>query len=555
RAVSPTGKSNYTNNLQITPLADTEEPTPPQNLTQVSRTISSVSLSWTAATDNTGIAQYYIYYGSTVIPTGSTATTYNVTGLAANENFLFTVKAVDFSNNFSQPSNQLETTTGFNGLNYEHSTGAWNLLTEIDWSIKEITGTVPDFTIAPRSQEDFFNFRHYGYLFINSGGNYRFRTRSDDGSMLYLHGWFDGINFSTYRIVNHDGLHGNSYSAESANQSLSSSSSYPISSIYFERGGGQSLTVEYKGPDTNENWIAIPASALTSGSAPPLSPPNPPAGLVAASISMTSIHLDWTHLPPPPADFEIYRSTDNIIFNIIATSDVSEYIDNNLLPSTLYYYKVRSISTSGSSGFSAVTSATTQGDLVSPSVPANVTLLTNTYTNAGLTWDASTDNVWVTGYKIFINSTLVDSTETNTFFTTALLPETSYEFTISAYDASGNESAQSSIKTVVTNTPITYYSLPTGELNQLSTWNSESDGSGNTPTSFAYNGQYYHINRTAALTNQWVIGGSISKVIVDDNIDLSLGQALNGNLRVGENSSLNVNYQGNIVFDQLAATS
>jgi hypothetical protein len=34
---------------------------------------------------------------------------------------------------------------------------------------------------------------------------------------------------------------------------------------YFEYTGGQNLTVRYKGPDTGNNWIAIPDAALRSG--------------------------------------------------------------------------------------------------------------------------------------------------------------------------------------------------------------------------------------------------------------------------------------------------
>jgi hypothetical protein len=34
---------------------------------------------------------------------------------------------------------------------------------------------------------------------------------------------------------------------------------------YFEYGGGQTLTVQYRGPDTNNSWINIPDGALKSG--------------------------------------------------------------------------------------------------------------------------------------------------------------------------------------------------------------------------------------------------------------------------------------------------
>jgi hypothetical protein len=61
-----------------------------------------------------------------------------------------------------------------------------------------------------------------------------------------------------------------------------------------------------------------------------------------------------------------------------------------------------------------------------------------------LSWTASTDNVGVTGYKIFRGGTQVGASETNSFSDTGLTASTAYSYTVSAYDAAGNNSAQSS---------------------------------------------------------------------------------------------------------------
>ena len=60
-----------------------------------------------------------------------------------------------------------------------------------------------------------------------------------------------------------------------------------------------------------------------------------------------------------------------------------------------------------------------------------------------LSWTASTDNVGVTGYKIYRNGTQVGTSATNSYSDTGLTASTAYTYTVSAYDAAGNNSAQS----------------------------------------------------------------------------------------------------------------
>ena len=57
-----------------------------------------------------------------------------------------------------------------------------------------------------------------------------------------------------------------------------------------------------------------------------------------------------------------------------------------------------------------------------------------------LTWDASTDNVGVTGYNIYRDNLLVDTSPTNAYSDTGLASETEYEYEVSAFDAAANES-------------------------------------------------------------------------------------------------------------------
>ncbi len=60
-----------------------------------------------------------------------------------------------------------------------------------------------------------------------------------------------------------------------------------------------------------------------------------------------------------------------------------------------------------------------------------------------LAWNASTDNVGVTGYHLYRNGTLVASPAGTSYTDTGLTVSSSYTYTISAYDNAANQSAVS----------------------------------------------------------------------------------------------------------------
>ena len=260
RAVSNTGRSNYTpaaSNafLTITTGEDNTKPSAPQSFTAKAVAINTIQLSWKASTDNTGIKQYRIYYGSKSVATGSPSTTHVIDDLTLNTNYSFTVKAEDFGGNLSAASNTASANTYVTGLYYQHTTGAWVDLDQINWSAApEYTGTVSTFTIAPRTQEDYFNFQFDGYLYLTKSGVYQFRTISSDGSR---------VTVDNVVVVNNDGLHDN---RTIQGQTISlNAGHHKINVKYFDYEGIHTLNVQYKGPDTAGKWVTIPASALRSG--------------------------------------------------------------------------------------------------------------------------------------------------------------------------------------------------------------------------------------------------------------------------------------------------
>jgi exo-1,4-beta-D-glucosaminidase len=83
------------------------------------------------------------------------------------------------------------------------------------------------------------------------------------------------------------------------------------------------------------------------------------------------------------------------------------------------------------------------GDNQAPSVPANLLSTGVTSSSVSLSWDASTDNVGVTGYDVSVDGAQ-NSTVTGTSATIAgLAPASTHTFTVRAHDAAGNNSGQS----------------------------------------------------------------------------------------------------------------
>jgi endonuclease I len=93
-----------------TPVIDNQAPTAPTNLVASNPTSNSITLNWTASTDNIGISAYDVYMNG-LLKTTVTATTATISGLAPTTAYSFYVIARDTSNNPSPQSNTVSATT------------------------------------------------------------------------------------------------------------------------------------------------------------------------------------------------------------------------------------------------------------------------------------------------------------------------------------------------------------------------------------------------------------------------------------------------------------
>ena len=87
-------------------------------------------------------------------------------------------------------------------------------------------------------------------------------------------------------------------------------------------------------------------------------------------------------------------------------------------------------------------STTACADTTPPSSPTGLAASNVTQTSLTLTWNASTDNVGVTGYDVYRNGTKMASVTSRSSSQTGLACGTSYWFGVEALDAAGNRSAR-----------------------------------------------------------------------------------------------------------------
>ena len=102
---------------------------------------------------------------------------------------------------------------------------------------------------------------------------------------------------------------------------------------------------------------------------------------------------------------------------------------------------------------------------IPPSIPANLAATPASGTEVDLSWTASTDNTAVRGYDVYRNGVLLATTDANAFAysDTSLTPQTSYSYSVDAFDVYGNHSAASSSVVAATLATATYTFAPVAD--------------------------------------------------------------------------------------------
>ena len=143
-------------------------------------------------------------------------------------------------------------------------------------------------------------------------------------------------------------------------------------------------------------------------------------------------------------------------------------------------------------------------DTQAPSTPGGLSGTAASSSQVNLSWNASTDNVGVTGYTIFRNGTQVGTSTGTSYSDTGLTASTAYSYTVKARDAAGNVSAASSGVSVTTPS-----SGSTGGALSRSGWTATSTPSSSEPASALLDG---------SMSTRWTTGTAMvngQSIVID----------------------------------------
>ena len=176
--------------------------------------------------------------------------------------------------------------------------------------------------------------------------------------------------------------------------------------------------------------------------------PTAPNGLTAYNITMTGLSLAWN------------ASTDNIgvtgydVFqngSVIGSTTSTSYNISGLNSGTSYsYYVVAQDASGNESDPSSTINVTTLTDTEAPSVPSGLVSSGITQTSFVLSWNASSDNVAVDGYEVYMDGSYLATTSSTSYTVSGLTQATTYAMTVYAFDEAGNTSAASNALNVTT---------------------------------------------------------------------------------------------------------
>lgn len=201
--------------------------------------------------------------------------------------------------------------------------------------------------------------------------------------------WQDDSNnengFSIERSV--DGVNFSEIARTSANTSAYSDTALVASTKYYYRVRAFKNDVspaEYSvyARDVNAETFIFPLNA--------------PSGLSATAISYSQINLAWTDNSSNESGFYLERSINGVDFSQIAqiSESVTSYQDTDLMPGTMYYYRLRAYSVVGGvfyfSTFSGLANISTAASPLATPNSLTATALSSSQIN--LTWSESSVN-------------------------------------------------------------------------------------------------------------------------------------------------------------------
>jgi chitodextrinase len=375
-------------------------PSTPTGLKVTAATATSVSLAWTASTDDVGVGGYGLYVsGKRTGETTRTSATYS--GLQCGTTYALGVDAYDTSGKRSTVA-ELSTATSPCTTTTPPPTGT-----------ATVTQTITNGSTIP-------NIANWRAVYDRNADG-----REDDPGKIEFR--VDGQLILTEELI----PFGDSFD-----------SSWPVSP--------GSHTFQVRALSDTGTLLAsntVTATVGTTTTPPPTgdtTPPSLPTNLRVTSATATSATVTWNAATDNVGvtGYDIYRGGTKV-----GSATTTSYLMNGLTCGTVYSVGIRAFDSAGNASPQATLSVTTSAcaDTQPPTPPGNVTASNRTATSISLTWAPASDNVGVAGYGLYNGGELVNTTAGTTGIVGGLTCGTNYTLAVDAFDASGNSSSKTTV--------------------------------------------------------------------------------------------------------------
>lgn len=426
-------------------------------------------LSWNAVSGANG---YTVSIDGNNTPVSGTS--YTASGLVAGTNYAVSVRANCASGGSGSASNINVNTTGVTplsctgtvssfpyGESFESSDG-WTQLGGDDGDWVRYTGSTPSSGTGPTSATDGTFYMYLEASTNNTPGQIGNNATASLGSPCYDLGGASTAEFSFQYHMN--GTNVGSLVLEATSDDQTWTSLWSLSGSQGSAWNGATVNLDaYTGGlvklrlvgTTGNGWSSdmaiddLSLTTTTSGGGDTQAP-SIPTSLAASNVTSNSFDVSWS------------ASTDNVGVTGYTvyldgvsqgTTTSTSYSFSGLNASTSYDVTIDAFDAAGnSSAQSSALSVTTSAapDTQDPTVPSGLSASNIAQTSFDVSWNASSDNVGVAGYTVYLGGVSQGTTTGTSYSFSGLTAATNYSVTVDAFDAAGNTSAQSSALSVTT---------------------------------------------------------------------------------------------------------
>ena len=479
--------------VATSPCADNVAPSAPTNLGMDGRTGSVLALSWSAATDNIGVVSYEVFAGRNVAAT-TPETAVSIADLVCGLTYTIGVRAVDGAGNRSVlavlsastadcPDTQAPSTPSLAGvlsggraqLSWQPSSDNVGVssyalyqggspLAETT-ALEYVTGVLPcgqAFTFAIEARDAAGNRSGRGSAVVQtaacpappspappspappsptpaspaadtsspSAPSSPHVTSSTRTSLAVAwSGSSDNVGVTQYGVYRNGALDHETTALTSSLTGLTCGTTYTVGIDATDAAGNRS-------PKSEFSTSTLPCADSQA--------PTKPSNLHTTSVTQTSAAIAWNVSTDNVGvvGYGVYWSGPNV-----ANPTEPSFVLTGLTCGTGTTVEIDAVDGSSNRSAKASLYITTAAcpDSQAPTAPTGLQTTSVGQTSLTLGWSASGDNVGVSGYDLYVNSSKVGTASTTSYAFSGLTCGTSSTLGVVAFDGAGNRSAQATL--------------------------------------------------------------------------------------------------------------